>query len=805
MTTKYKIITGFALMTVLIAVLAVLGYRSTVSSADGFVEYRRQVWINIATSDMVSQMYNIIGHSDKFVRTEDRTQLTEADKALQKALGYLNTARELSNSPESKNNVAEVSKRVEVFKGLIADLGNAIVEEGEQYTSSVLQSVEALQAAFTRFTQASARAQDVSGLVLLSSALNDLASARASIARYAVTRTGADQKIALDSLAAMRDSIEGIKVNVVSEGGWKLMNALTAAADAYIGSFNGLVTRAEKVNALLADMDARFQVELEELSALSEQRDHSMRELGAQMLAESENVKTLMLIIGVGGLLLGMAVALVIVLGLISVLKRMSQFALDVAAGRFDVSAPVREGGEIGAMVQAMQSIPRVITSVMDNAKDLARTILAGNYRERLHPGDFVGGFGDLAETFNTVSNAYTNVLDMLPLPIKTCDTGKRIRFLNKAGQESVGGNPVGELCANHIRSAVCGTENCLGGNSLRSNGRIAGETTMHPGGRDEKVECSVVAIPIHDEQGAAVGYIEIFTDITDVKEKQAIIVNVANQASEIADRVAAASEEIAAQVEQISRGAEVQCERVETTASAMAEMNSTVMEVARNAGQASDQSHTTKEQAEGGATLVSKVVTAISAVNTLTQSMQANMLELGEQAEQVGGVMNVISDIADQTNLLALNAAIEAARAGEAGRGFAVVADEVRKLAEKTMSATQEVGANITAIQDSTRRNISAMQDAAKGVAEATDLATSSGSALSEIVSLASDNSSVVASIATAAEQQSATSEEINRAIEEINKIVSETSDGMTQSSQAVQELSHMTQELRTIIDSLR
>ena len=204
-----------------------------------------------------------------------------------------------------------------------------------------------------------------------------------------------------------------------------------------------------------------------------------------------------------------------------------------------------------------------------------------------------------------------------------------------------------------------------------------------------------------------------------------------------------------------------------------MTEMNATVLEVARSAGEASEQSDKTREKADDGAKLVNQVVNSINMVNQVAVTLQNNMQELGSQAESIGGVMNVISDIADQTNLLALNAAIEAARAGEAGRGFAVVADEVRKLAEKTMSATHEVGSGIKAIQQSTRVNIDEVGSAVTSITEATGLANSSGRALGEIVALAPANSAVVASTATAAEEQSAKSEEINRAIGETHTII--------------------------------
>ena len=271
-----------------------------------------------------------------------------------------------------------------------------------------------------------------------------------------------------------------------------------------------------------------------------------------------------------------------------------------------------------------------------------------------------------------------------------------------------------------------------------------------------------------------------------------------ATQLEKVVEVISSASEELSAQVEQSSRGSEVQASRVAETATAMEEMNSTVLEVARNASQAAESTDSARKMAGEGSAVVGQVVAGIGTMQSVSMSLKQDMGQLGKQAEGIGQVMNVISDIADQTNLLALNAAIEAARAGDAGRGFAVVADEVRKLAEKTMTATREVGEAIRGIQEGARKNMDNVDRAVSTVEEATHLANKSGEALQQIVTLVDTATDQVRSIATASEQQSATSEEINR-------ISSETSDAMRQSAQAVGELASQTQTLRRLIDDMK
>ena len=278
-----------------------------------------------------------------------------------------------------------------------------------------------------------------------------------------------------------------------------------------------------------------------------------------------------------------------------------------------------------------------------------------------------------------------------------------------------------------------------------------------------------------------------------------------AQQLESIVEIVTSASEQLSAQIEQSSHGSEEQAQSIAETATAMEEMNATVLEVAKNASNAAGTADQAKVKAEEGAKMVGQVIHGIEQVQNQSQEMKMDMGNLGKQAEGIGQILNVISDIADQTNLLALNAAIEAARAGDAGRGFAVVADEVRKLAEKTMTATKEVGNAIRGIQDGTKKNIENVERTGKNIEEVTNLATNSGEALKQIVTLADKTTDQVRSIATASEQQSATSEEINRSIESVNRISSETTDAMRQSAQAVTELANQAQVLKRLIDEMK
>ncbi|MDO9630419.1 MAG: methyl-accepting chemotaxis protein, partial [Humidesulfovibrio sp.] len=281
---------------------------------------------------------------------------------------------------------------------------------------------------------------------------------------------------------------------------------------------------------------------------------------------------------------------------------------------------------------------------------------------------------------------------------------------------------------------------------------------------------------------------------------------------AEIVAKLKGASEEVLSsvstamrEIEDIHRESEQQLGHIAEVATAMDEMTATVLEVAKNAGRAAEGAENTRQSAENGARVVESSVKAINTVHGLTVELKTNMVELHTQAEGIGQIMGVISDIADQTNLLALNAAIEAARAGDAGRGFAVVADEVRKLAEKTMNATKEVAQAVNAIQAAAKLNMNGTDAAAKAVEQATAFANESGQALKSIVHLVAGTSDQVRSIATASEQQSSASEEIDHIVSKVRSASQVALDNTASAADAVAKTSGAARTLQEEIEDLK
>ncbi len=277
------------------------------------------------------------------------------------------------------------------------------------------------------------------------------------------------------------------------------------------------------------------------------------------------------------------------------------------------------------------------------------------------------------------------------------------------------------------------------------------------------------------------------------------------SQMRDSSQAVASAATEIAASADEMAEGLQTQEQQTQQVAAAVEELSQSVTEVAAKSADATKASEESQHLAEDGGKIVSSTIEEMRGIATEVRGSAETINALGVQSEKIGEIIAVINDIADQTNLLALNAAIEAARAGEHGRGFAVVADEVRKLAERTTTATEEVSSSIIGIQKETTSAVTLIEAGSERVGRGVELAGEAGSALTSIVGGSENLQSMVQDIAAAANQQSAASGEIARAVEGIDSITRQSSQGASQSAQAAGDLAHQAEQLQALVSKFK
>jgi methyl-accepting chemotaxis protein len=220
------------------------------------------------------------------------------------------------------------------------------------------------------------------------------------------------------------------------------------------------------------------------------------------------------------------------------------------------------------------------------------------------------------------------------------------------------------------------------------------------------------------------------------------------------------------------------QLSELDQLATAMSEMSATAHDVAGNAQSAAQKASEADDIARSGVAIVDKTSASIAQLTTQMGSVVTTINELVNYSNNIESILTVITDIADQTNLLALNAAIEAARAGEQGRGFAVVADEVRTLASKTQESTEQIKGMISQLQVGVKNAESVILKSRENADETQQVAIQASTSLNEIRASIDAINGMNVQIATAAEEQSMTTKEINQNTQNIRNISQSVSD---------------------------
>jgi len=280
---------------------------------------------------------------------------------------------------------------------------------------------------------------------------------------------------------------------------------------------------------------------------------------------------------------------------------------------------------------------------------------------------------------------------------------------------------------------------------------------------------------------------------------------SVVKQMKDAGDHVSHASDELSHSVTQLSGAVEQQNEATSAMAASVEEMAVSVTHVSDSSTTAQGIAQDSLARAKEGGQVIERTVGEMVAMAETVQSTSHTMEELGKRTDEIGSIAGVIKEIADQTNLLALNAAIEAARAGEQGRGFAVVADEVRKLAERTSTATTEIGAVITAIQNETRSAVNDMHRVVTQVTSNAEGARKAGDSITQIRAGSERVVEVSSDIAVALKEQSSASELIAKQVEVIASMSEENTAAMGEARMASEEMKRLSNDMHDMVARFR
>ncbi|VVP65404.1 Methyl-accepting chemotaxis protein McpP [Pseudomonas fluorescens] len=304
------------------------------------------------------------------------------------------------------------------------------------------------------------------------------------------------------------------------------------------------------------------------------------------------------------------------------------------------------------------------------------------------------------------------------------------------------------------------------------------------------------LSISSQDELGDLAGSFNRFVDK---------IHGLVRQITEMTSQLTGLVTQVSDQAHRSDKAMERQRHETDQVATAINEMSAAAQEVAKSAQNAAVAAQQTDEEGQAAKRVVAGSIVKIHALVDDIRSSGVSLDSLQKDVSSIVSVLGVIRSIAEQTNLLALNAAIEAARAGEAGRGFAVVADEVRALASRTQISTQEIQGMIDRLQAGTQSAVEAMRRSSEAGDGTSAQANEAGASLDTMAQLIATINSMNAQIASAAEEQTAVAEEINRSVHQIAVAVDNVAGETQLGAQTSRSLADLGQRLGSLVGQFR
>ncbi|MCL1984946.1 MAG: hypothetical protein FWG59_00660, partial [Betaproteobacteria bacterium] len=448
MTTKYKVIVGFLLMTALLIAVAVVGYLKLHQATGGFVAYRVEARTAAIANGADARVRAVQDQFSRFRLDIDQAHVKEASRYADLALNtYLLKARELETTPSDQALLDKQIARFKQFMQLSDVMQQKLSAATKEVDGPLTDLSQAINDGLSEMSTGARKANNINLLPSIDAAYSAFYDASVSVRYYAdifleSAEVKAEQKIA--GLGAALKNMEQVLVAEENKASFaKLYKTYTSYVEGFKSAKKLLqegIEAQRQMDILADDMRKDFN----EYTARSEK---NMDTIGPAVQASNEQAETLITVVSAVGVVLGILFALFIIFGLIRVLKDLGVFAKAVAEGDFDHQIKTREKGEIGDMVQNMLQIPAVLNSILNDYQTLEKRIEAGELEAKGDPATYKGGFSTLIAGTNAILSRFLLLVENIPSPVVMLDKELKAAYLNAVGREVAGAAWKGKTC----------------------------------------------------------------------------------------------------------------------------------------------------------------------------------------------------------------------------------------------------------------------------------------------------------------------------------------------------------------------
>ncbi len=743
---KSKIIFGFVCVLTILAMVSLMGFLAFGTVAESSQTYAQRVAVVGIARDIDREFLALRRHVREFAHTGHEDETKAAADVVRLIRTKIDEGLATIKNPERRKKIDEIREKfAEYIKGF--DRVVELKREQGKLISETLDPV-GLQSGrdFDKLKAEAAKSGNSNAAILANTAAEEMLQVRLSANKVLGRHDDAAAEKADSYLAELAKALDGLDAATRGASFRSVFDEIKTLADRYSASYHQASKVGHELETLVNDTMVKAGAAISEDAKTV--KDSGIADEQAVEKSMHELIgwtKDLILILALGGLALGLAIAWFLGGAIARPISEAASAMGRLAQGDDSIAVTVADRrDEVGMMQKALAEL---------------RTAVAAAFRT-----------GQMVE--NMPTNVMTCTLPNLEVAYMNAGTKALLRKLEAQG-----------LLPCKVDEMVGRSIDMFHKNPAHQR-RILADPSNLPHRAQIKVGPETLALNIsavRDRAGAYVGPMLVWNVVT-------AQVTLADEVNQVVDSVASGTTQLEASAQAMSSTAEQTNSQAAAVAAASEQTSANVQTVSTAAEELSSSIREIGRQVTNAAKTASEAVSQANRTNSTVQG-------LADAAQKIGAVVELINGIASQTNLLALNATIEAARAGDAGKGFAVVASEVKSLANQTAKATEEIASQITAMQSVTQEAVDAIREIGVAVSGISEIATTIASAVEE-------QEAATQEIARNVQQAAAGTQEVSSNIVGVTQAANQTGAAAGQVLSVSGELSRQAQALRAKIE---